>query len=99
MRGGKRIDAGSGVGDDGGMMRKLLLLAAIGMMAHGGVTPTRAEGQTRGELMAVIEPGERGEAWLEIPWETDLTVARRKAAAAGKPVFLWEMDGHPLGCT
>ena len=81
------------------MMRKLLLLAAIGMVAHGGVTPTRAEGQTRGELMAVIEPGERGEAWLEIPWETDLTVARRKAAAAGKPVFLWEMDGHPLGCT
>ena len=50
-------------------------------------------------MMAVIEPGERGEAWLEIPWETDLTVARRKAAAAGKPVFLWEMDGHPLGCT
>jgi len=42
------------------MMRKLLLLAAFGMVAHGGVTPTRAEGQTRGELMAVIEPGERG---------------------------------------
>lgn len=90
------------------MMRKLLLLAAIVMMAHGGETPkgqtgqtwqTGPTGQTRGELMAVIEPGERGEAWLEIPWETDLTVARRKAAAAGKPVFLWEMDGHPLGCT
>lgn len=84
------------------MTRKLLLLAAIGMMAHGGATPkgsTGPAGQTREELMAVIEPGERGEAWLEIPWETDLTVARRKAAAAGKPVFLWEMDGHPLGCT
>jgi hypothetical protein len=81
------------------MMRKLLLLAAIGMMAHGGATPKGPTGQTREEVMAVIEPGERGEAWLEIPWETDLTVARRKAAAAGKPVFLWEMDGHPLGCT
>ena len=81
------------------MMRKLLLLAAIGMMAHGGEAPTGPTGQTREALMAVIEPGERGEAWLEIPWETDLTVARRKAAAAGKPVFLWEMDGHPLGCT
>ena len=87
------------LGRMGGMMRKLLLLAAIGMMAHGGEAPKGPTGQTREELMAVIEPGERGEAWLEIPWETDLTVARRKAAAAGKPVFLWEMDGHPLGCT
>ncbi|MFT4548117.1 MAG: hypothetical protein ACI8XO_004822 [Verrucomicrobiales bacterium] len=34
-----------------------------------------------------------------IPWRTDLWEARREAAVAGKPIFLWEMDGHPLGCT
>ena len=25
--------------------------------------------------------------------------ARRLAAQKGKPILLWEMDGHPLGCT
>ena len=39
------------------------------------------------------------EKWTEIPWETDLTAARRRAAREGKPLFLWMMDGHPLGCT
>jgi hypothetical protein len=30
---------------------------------------------------------------------SSLWEARRKAAAEGKPILLWEMDGHPLGCT
>lgn len=39
------------------------------------------------------------EKWTEIPWETDITAARQRAAREGKPLFLWIMDGHPLGCT
>ena len=50
-------------------------------------------------LAETIRPSAEEIAWLDIPWETDLTAARRKAAAEGKPIFLWEMDGHPLGCT
>jgi len=41
----------------------------------------------------------QGELWAEIPWETDLAAARRRAAKEGKPLFMWIMDGHPLGCT
>ncbi len=26
------------------------------------------------------------------------TQARKVAAKEGKPILLWEMDGHPLGC-
>lgn len=37
-------------------------------------------------------------AWQEIAWRTDLWEARKEAATAGKPIYLWEMDGHPLGC-
>ena len=37
--------------------------------------------------------------WLKIDWLIDLGEARRRAAGEGKPIFLWEMDGHPLGCT
>jgi len=44
----------------------------------------------------VFPPAEK---WTEIPWETDLIAARKRAAREGKPLFLWIMDGHPLGCT
>ena len=37
--------------------------------------------------------------WQEIPWQTDLWAARRMAAEQGKPIFLWAMNGNPLGCT
>jgi hypothetical protein len=39
------------------------------------------------------------EKWQTIPWKTDLLEARALAAKEGKPVFLWSMNGHPLGCT
>ena len=44
----------------------------------------------------VFPPAEK---WTQIPWETDLAAARQRAAREGKPLFLWIMDGHPLGCT
>ena len=50
-------------------------------------------------LHALIKPGKEEEKYLQIPWLTSLGEARRKAAAEGKPILLWEMDGHPLGCT
>jgi hypothetical protein len=28
-----------------------------------------------------------------------LLEAQRIAAEAKKPIFIWAMDGHPLGCT
>ena len=37
--------------------------------------------------------------WQEIPWQTDIREACRIAATEGKPVFLWAMNGNPLGCT
>lgn len=50
-------------------------------------------------LHRTIQPRPDEEQWLQIPWETSLWEARRKAAAEGKPILLWEMDGNPLGCT
>lgn len=41
----------------------------------------------------------KGERWADIPWETDLGAARARAAREGKPLLMWVMDGHPLGCT
>ncbi len=38
------------------------------------------------------------ERWAAIPWETDLWAARRRAEQANKPIFMWAMNGNPLGC-
>ena len=50
-------------------------------------------------LTKLCSPAERASGWLELDWEIDLWKARQRAAREGKPIFLWEMDGHPLGCT
>jgi hypothetical protein len=76
------------------MIRSLLALALLASLAV-----TSAGKQTTTEIIAVISPAPDEQAWLSIPWETNLTAARRKAAEMNRPIFLWEMDGHPLGCT
>ncbi|MEN8866699.1 MAG: hypothetical protein ABF381_14050 [Akkermansiaceae bacterium] len=48
----------------------------------------------KGEIL----PSREESAWLEIDWKTDLWEARKEAAETGRPIYLWEMDGHPLGC-
>jgi hypothetical protein len=37
--------------------------------------------------------------WGTIPWQTDLLKAQHLAVQGQKPIFIWAMDGHPLGCT
>jgi hypothetical protein len=80
------------------MIRKtplfFLLLTGLGLPAAAAPAP-----QKTADLLEVIAPSKSEQVWLQIPWETDLATARRKAVAQNKPVFLWEMDGHPLGCT
>lgn len=39
------------------------------------------------------------ESWRQIPWRISLLEGQRVAAKEGKPLFIWAMDGHPLGCT
>jgi hypothetical protein len=39
------------------------------------------------------------EPWETIPWRSDLLAARDEAIRTGRPLFLWAMNGHPLGCT
>ena len=38
----------------------------------------------------------KDEAWLSIPWKTDLLEARAAAAEQKKPILIWSMDGNPL---
>ena len=51
------------------------------------------------DLLAHILPRPHEVKWQDIPWQTDLWAARRLAIAGHKPIFLWAMNGNPLGCT
>jgi hypothetical protein len=50
-------------------------------------------------LQALIKPEGRECSYRRIPWTTSLWHARQRAAAEGKPILLWTMDGNPLGDT
>jgi hypothetical protein len=84
-------------------MRWKFLMWAIGSLALLMSVPARAiEPLTHeqfADLHLLIKPTGKEDVWTRIPWLTSLWEARRQAAARGKPILLWEMDGHPLGCT
>lgn len=50
-------------------------------------------------LFEACRPRASQERWVEIPWIGDLWEGRQQAAALQKPMFIWAMNGHPLGCT
>lgn len=49
------------------------------------------------KLHAEIRPGD--EPWTSIPWQSSLVPAQHLAVSENKPLFVWAMDGHPMGCT
>jgi hypothetical protein len=77
-------------------------LAALGILGAAPPHAVAAEPilpQQLNPLLALIRPRPGEEKWQQIPWMINLWEARTKAAAQGKPILLWEMDGHPLACT
>lgn len=50
------------------------------------------------QLHQQLEPSP-DEPWRTIPWKTSLLDAQQAAVKEKKPIFIWAMDGHPLGCT
>jgi hypothetical protein len=81
-------------------LAKTLLACAVGLflIAHAPASDPIPPGQFR-SLHELIKDNAGKEKWAQIPWLTSLWDARKQAAAEGKPILLWEMDGHPLGCT
>ncbi|MEM9646475.1 MAG: hypothetical protein AAF989_15900 [Planctomycetota bacterium] len=50
------------------------------------------------ELLEEVRP-KNDEPWRTIPWKIDLLNAQQTSVREAKPLFIWAMDGHPLGCT
>ena len=83
-------------------MRFVNYALVAGLTAAAVVLPARGAEPIRPEQFAaihsLIKPKVAEEKWAQIPWLASLWEARQRAAREGKPILLWEMDGHPLGC-
>ena len=73
-----------------------MVTSTAGAVANEAPTPNHENFR---ELLAAIRPTPDEVRWQDIPWQTDLRAACQLAAEQGKPIFLWTMNGNPLGCT
>ena len=73
------------------------MLATILTLAVLGADPSLSASEFE-RLHAELQP-EADAPWRTIPWRVSLLEARQEAAKQKKPIFIWAMDGHPLGCT
>jgi len=81
---------------------RCLLLAALGLLPASGADERVAAipEEALDGLIAAIRPQPGESPWREIAWVTDVTEARRRAAAEGKPLVIFTAaDGSPLGRT
>ena len=46
-----------------------------------------------------IKPSKKELAWCKIPWRSSFLDGIWHAIKEEKPLLLWVMNGHPLGCT
>ena len=46
-----------------------------------------------------IKPTKKELAWAEIPWRSTFYDGLIDSDQYQKPLLLWVMNGHPLGCT
>ena len=76
----------------------LLLAATTNALPGTGFTPDLND-ETLPAWQARIEPCPEEMAWTRIPWRSNLRGGLEDAVAEGKPVLLWLLNGHPLGCT
>ncbi len=74
------------------------LALTAGLVATTNAAPPAVGDAEYASLLKAVRPAPGEDQFATIPWETSLWDARVKAAAQGKPILLWEMDGHPLGC-
>lgn len=79
-------------------MTRWLLTSLVGIAAASAWSAEPIAPDQFRAIQSIVKPQAGEEKWGEIPWLSSLWDARKQAAAEGKPILLWEMDGHPLGC-
>ena len=78
----------------------LILGSSGGLACHAGATdppsPEKADALTAttfAQHQKQIKPQPGESRWMDVPWLLDLHEARQKAAAEGKPLFIYSSGG------
>jgi hypothetical protein len=83
------------------MIRRHWLTLATGaaLVAAGGARAQELTNTTYAKWRDDLLPAQKDVAYKSIPWRASFWDAVVEAQAKDKPILLWAMNGHPLGCT
>lgn len=73
-----------------------MVLSVVALMLAQAVEPTATNFR---EWVKFVQPDRQEQAYKKIDWRTSLAAAIPEAKQLGRPILLWTMNGHPLGCT
>ena len=79
-------------------MKKLLLLISLYGCTQ-NQQPFDLNEMTYDMWQKFIKPTKDELAWAEIPWRSTFYDGLVESDREQKPLLLWVMNGHPLGCT
>mgnify|MGYP001179753927 FL=1 len=80
-------------------MKKLLLIAFIIVNCSGENELFTLNHNNYMVWKNFIKPTKSELAWAQIPWEKTFYDGLIESDREQKPLLLWVMNGHPLGCT
>jgi hypothetical protein len=76
-----------------------MILVALTMMALAAPGAPELSDKNYDETRRLVLPTKEEVAYREIPWKAALWDAVVEARDTERPILLWAMNGHPLGCT
>ena len=79
-------------------MKKILLLIVL-YGCKSDHQPFNLNESTYDMWQEFIRPTKNELAWAEIPWRSTFYDGLVESEREQKPLLLWVMNGHPLGCT
>ena len=79
-------------------MKKLLLIVFI-LSCEDRIQQFQLNDRTYNMWQEFIKPTKKELAWAQIPWRSTFYDGLIDSEHEQKPLLLWVMNGHPLGCT
>jgi hypothetical protein len=81
------------------MVHRWLLGFVVALAGAGGVRSEDLTDANYARWRNYLLPSQKDLAYKAIPWRASFWDAVVEAQAKDKPILLWAMNGHPLGCT
>ena len=84
---------------ESGSLKRLLLLIVVVFSCEKNKIDFQLNEKTYNMWREFIKPTSQELAWAKIPWRSTFYDGLIDSDHENKPLLLWVMNGHPLGCT